>query len=384
MYKLEKEIFEGKEIEVAVNEGRKLYLIKDICPILGFKKQSADVRRICRDQDIVSIGPKDWEQMNLKKIKVLAVTVNGLQALIEKRKKAETVVCAGQADEPLIEGLSVFSQDLIPTYKTDKGVLVVIGRDLHDALGIPTRYNDWFKRMVEYGFEEGVDFYPLRISEYDQNSMAKNALDKQDSDGDKLPLTKFESLRSQASDYSERYIDHVMTFDMAKHICMVQRTPLGMEIRNKLIELDKKNQQGLLSSGDINAVVLNRLDEISAKCDRLSQENQELKQEIMNLKNCPRTVPNFLPGGSMNVSEMAKPLGYTAAQLNQILLYLGVQKKTDRGWELTEQYRDKGYTVEGQKYKDKYGNEMVHMRWTAKGVQFVWDLLSQKQLSSMN
>lgn len=384
MYKYEKEIFEGKEIEVAVNEGRKLYLIKDICPILGFKKQSADVRRICRDQDIVSIGPKDWEQMNLKKIKVLAVTVNGLQALIEKRKKAETVVCAGQADEPLIEGLSVFSQDLIPTYKTDKGILVVIGRDLHDALGIPTRYNDWFKRMVEYGFEEGVDFYPLRISEYDQNSMAKNALDKQDSDSDKLPITKFESLRSQASDYSERFIDHVMTFDMSKHICMIQRTPFGMEIRNKLIELDKKNQQGLLASGDCNSVVLNRLDEISAKCDRLSQENQELKQEIMNLKNCPRTVPNFLPGGSMNVSEMAKPLGYTAAQLNQILLYLGVQKKTDRGWELTEQYRDKGYTVEGQKYKDKYGNEMVHMRWTAKGVQFVWDLLSQKQLSSMN
>lgn len=384
MYKLEKEIFEGKEIEVAVNEGRKLYLIKDICPILGFKKQSADVRRICRDQDIVSIGPKDWEQMNLKKIKVLAVTVNGLQALIEKRKKAETVVCAGQADEPLIEGLSVFSQDLIPTYKTDKGILVVIGRDLHDALGIPTRYNDWFKRMVEYGFEEGVDFYPLRISEYDQNSMAKNALDKQDSDSDKLPITKFESLRSQASDYSERFIDHVMTFDMSKHICMIQRTPFGMEIRNKLIELGKKNQQGLLASGDCNSVVLNRLDEISAKCDRLSQENQELKQEIMNLKNCPRTVPNFLPGGSMNVSEMAKPLGYTAAQLNQILLYLGIQKKTDRGWELTEQYRDKGYTVEGQKYKDKYGNEMVHMRWTAKGVQFVWDLLSQKQLSSMN
>lgn len=384
MYKLEKEIFEGKEIEVAVNEGRKLYLIKDICPILGFKKQSADVRRICRDQDIVSIGPKDWEQMNLKKIKVLAVTVNGLQALIEKRKKAETVVCAGQADEPLIEGLSVFSQDLIPTYKTDKGILVVIGRDLHDALGIPTRYNDWFKRMVEYGFEEGVDFYPLRISEYDQNSMAKNALDKQDSDGDKLPLTKFESLRSQASDYSERFIDHVMTFDMAKHICMIQRTPLGMEIRNKLIELDKKNQQGLLASGDLNPVILHHLEEIIIKLDQLSQENTELKKEIMDLKHCQRFTPNLLPGGSMNVSEMAKPLGYTATQLNQILMLLGIQKKTDKGWELTDEYKDKGYTVEGQKYKDAYGKELVHMRWTVKGVQFVWDLLSQKQLDMMN
>lgn len=38
MYKLEKEIFEGKEIEVAVGYGQKLYLIKDICSILGFKK----------------------------------------------------------------------------------------------------------------------------------------------------------------------------------------------------------------------------------------------------------------------------------------------------------------------------------------------------------
>lgn len=384
MYKLEKEIFEGKEIEVAVGDGQKLYLIKDICSILGFKKQSADVRRICSDKDIVSIGPKDWGQMNLKKIKVLAVTANGLQTLIAKRKKAETVVCAGQVDEPLIEGLSVFSQDLVPTYKTDKGILVVIGRDLHDALGISTRYNDWFKRMVEYGFEEGVDFYSLSISEYDQNSKPKNALGKQDSDSDKLPLTKFESLRSQASDYSERFIDHAMTFDMAKHICMIQRTPLGMEIRDKLIELDKKNQQGLLCSGDLNSVALNYLEEISAKLDRLSQENQDLKQEIMSLKSCQRLTPNLLPGGSMNVSEMAKPLGYTAAQLNQILMLLGVQKKTDRGWELTDEYKDKGYTVEGQKYKDAYGKELVHMRWTAKGVQFVWELLSQKQLGTLN
>lgn len=27
------------------------------------------------------------------------------------------------------------------------------GRELHDALGIETRYNDWFQRMCEYGFQ---------------------------------------------------------------------------------------------------------------------------------------------------------------------------------------------------------------------------------------
>ena len=28
----------------------------------------------------------------------------------------------------------------------------VSGRELHKALEVETRYNDWFKRMCEYGF----------------------------------------------------------------------------------------------------------------------------------------------------------------------------------------------------------------------------------------
>lgn len=35
----------------------------------------------------------------------------------------------------------------------------VMGRELHEALGVETRYNDWFKRMCEYGFNENEDFY---------------------------------------------------------------------------------------------------------------------------------------------------------------------------------------------------------------------------------
>ena len=37
----------------------------------------------------------------------------------------------------------------------------VLGRDLHEALQVETRYNDWFKRMREYGFIEGRDFYSI-------------------------------------------------------------------------------------------------------------------------------------------------------------------------------------------------------------------------------
>lgn len=34
----------------------------------------------------------------------------------------------------------------------------VLGRDLHEALEINTKYADWFPRMCEYGFEKGNDY----------------------------------------------------------------------------------------------------------------------------------------------------------------------------------------------------------------------------------
>jgi anti-repressor protein len=37
----------------------------------------------------------------------------------------------------------------------------VSGRELHASLGVETRYNDWFARMCEYGFEEGKDHYSI-------------------------------------------------------------------------------------------------------------------------------------------------------------------------------------------------------------------------------
>lgn len=44
------------------------------------------------------------------------------------------------------------------TVNYDSEQPTVLGRDLHEALGIKTAYKDWFPRMCEYGFEEGKDF----------------------------------------------------------------------------------------------------------------------------------------------------------------------------------------------------------------------------------
>lgn len=96
-------------------------------------------------------------------------------------------------------------------YDTDTGEKVVLGRELHEKLKIKTPYHIWFPRMVEYGFVDGTDYFTENKNVHRE-------------DGRKMPQVQ---------------IDHIIKLDMAKHIAMIQRTPEGMEIRQKLIDLEK-------------------------------------------------------------------------------------------------------------------------------------------------
>ena len=83
----------------------------------------------------------------------------------------------------------------------------VSGRELHEFLEVETRYNDWFKRMCEYGFTEGVDFYSI---------LSKTQ------EGGGRPST-----------------DHKLTIPMAKELCMIQRTEKGKIARQYFLSIEK-------------------------------------------------------------------------------------------------------------------------------------------------
>lgn len=87
----------------------------------------------------------------------------------------------------------------------------ILGRDLHVLLEVKTAYKDWFPRMVEYGFTEGVDFNPLKI----------------------------ERVQMEGTRYVTREMqDHQLTIDMAKEICMLQRTEKGKQARQYFIQIE--------------------------------------------------------------------------------------------------------------------------------------------------
>lgn len=88
---------------------------------------------------------------------------------------------------------------------------VVSGRDLHEFLEINTPYTMWFKRMLEYGFEENIDYMT------DNKNVSRV-------DGVIMP---------------QKEINHILKMDMAKEICMIQRTEKGRKARRYFIEIEK-------------------------------------------------------------------------------------------------------------------------------------------------
>lgn len=89
------------------------------------------------------------------------------------------------------------------TYRDDQPA--VSARELHALLEVKTAYKDWFPRMCEYGFIEGQDFCSF-LSESTGGRPAQDA---------------------------------VLTLDMAKEICMIQRSEKGKLARQHFIQLEK-------------------------------------------------------------------------------------------------------------------------------------------------
>lgn len=96
------------------------------------------------------------------------------------------------------------------SYENDRPT--ILARDLHDFLGVKTAFKDWFPRMCEYGFSQGVDFNPL----------------------------KNEQVRLEGDRQVTRMIDDAqLTIEMAKEICMLQRNERGKQARQYFIQLEK-------------------------------------------------------------------------------------------------------------------------------------------------
>lgn len=147
--------------------------------------------------------------------------------------------------------------ELIKVTTNEQGQKLVSGRELHEVLGIGTQFTKWIQRMIDYGFVEGMDF------------------------------TTISQKRLTAQGNTTEFTDYILTLEMAKHIAMVQRTEIGMKVRNYFIECEKVAQNPYANlSPELKAIFA-----IDNKQQELERQQKVIDQRLTNIEENAKLEP---------------------------------------------------------------------------------------------
>lgn len=131
------------------------------------------------------------------------------------------------------------------TFETENPT--VSGRVLHEKMEIETPYMKWFERMCEYGFKENSDFW-TNLSESTGGRPATN---------------------------------HMLTLDMAKQLCMIQRTEIGKQFREYFLEIERRWNTPEMVMGRALRFAQAELERMKNHNALLEAKNKELKPKAL-------------------------------------------------------------------------------------------------------
>ena len=122
---------------------------------------------------------------------------------------------------------------------------LICARELYEALGIKTQYSVWIDRIISLGFVSGQDFYP----------------------------------KMNKSTGGRCSVDHYITVDMAKHICMLLRNEKGKLYRQYFLELEKAWNQPEQVMARALQLANTQIAKLQEQCTELG--DQLIKQQML-------------------------------------------------------------------------------------------------------
>lgn len=172
-------------------------------------------------------------------------------------------------------------ENLIPV-NYDSEQPTVSARDLHEGLGINTDFRKWFPRMTEYGFTENVDW--------------------------KRVYQKCPTLGG-----AQNMVDYQISVDMAKQICMIQRSEKGRLYRQYFLDLEK---------------AWNTPEQVFARALRMADKTIEsLKADnAVLLENVERMRPKEVFADAVSASQTSILIGELAKLLRQNGIEIGQRR----------------------------------------------------------
>lgn len=186
-----------------------------------------------------------------------------------------------------MSNIEIFKDEqLIPLREDQLGEIAVSGRQLHEFLQVDSKYQDWIKRMIEYGFIEKVDY--ISVVE---------------------PSQKKEGSRFVTRDLE----DHILKLDMAKEIAMIQRNEKGKQARQYFIQVEK--------AWNSPEMIMKRALEIANRnVENLKLENMEHKKQLEEQK------PKVIFADAITTSHSSILVGELAKLIKQNGIDIGEKR----------------------------------------------------------
>ena len=187
--------------------------------------------------------------------------------------------------------------DLIKVNYDNSDRPTVSGRELHAALEVSSNYTTWFNRMTEYGFTENIDY-----------------------------ATCFPNLESE-NHGGQNKIDHQLTINMAKEICMIQRTEKGKQCRQYFISVEEAWNKPEAVMARALKIADRQLLEAKGQIQELESTVQKQNELIDRAKplvcfaNCVKTAET-----SILVGELAKILRQNNIEIGQKRLFVWLRE----------------------------------------------------------
>lgn len=201
------------------------------------------------------------------------------------------------------------------------GLQTISARELHECLGITERFSNWFERICSYGFEENTDYLGCKVF----NTLARQNLQ-----------------------------DYQITIEMAKQICMLQRSDKGKQYREYFLKLEK---------------AWNTPEAIMARA--LQVANRTLEQVTKRAIEAESVVNRIADGKgcySMNQTAKALKLPYGNIKLYEKLRSEGILNKDNSPKQ--EQINSGHFKVVVRFVNEKIGNKPVTLV-TGKGLVYL-------------
>ena len=175
-----------------------------------------------------------------------------------------------------MNNLKVIENELVPVYETNIGEKVVYGSELHEVLGVKSRYREWVDR---------------RLNDIE-------ALENEDFQGAEISAPSGQTRK-----------DHIIKLDTAKEMAMLERNEKGKQVRRYFIQVEKKHKSLALSAQSLSPQ-LQLLINMEMKQKEHDQKLEQLDSKVDSIKEVVALRPNAWRKESGNIiNKIAQSLG---------------------------------------------------------------------------